>query len=204
MAGLSVVALNCTLTPSPGASSTQKLLDEVLVALATRATVTSDVVRLADHDVKPGVEADMGPGDEWPTIRDRIRAADVLIVATPTWLGHMSSVAQRMLERLDAELSETDEDGRPIMFGKVAAVAVVGNEDGAHKIVADMAQALNDIGFSLPAQGSVYWNGEAMSGVDYKDLDETPKAVASTTATLAANTAHLASLLGAQQYPATS
>lgn len=204
MPDLSVVALNCTLTPSPGESSSQKLLDEVLAALATHATVTSDVVRLVDHDVKPGVEADMGPGDEWPVIRDRIRAADVLLVATPTWLGHMSSVAQRMLERLDAELSETDDDGRPVMFGKVAVVAVVGNEDGAHKIVADLQQGLNDIGFSLPAQGSVYWNGEAMSGIDYKDLDETPKAVASTTATLAANAAHLAALLGARQYPAAS
>lgn len=204
MSDLSVVALNCTLTPSPGESSTQKLLDEVLVSLATRANITSDVVRLVDHDVRPGVEADMGPGDEWPTIRDRIRAADVLLVATPTWLGHMSSVAQRMLERLDAELSETDDEGRPIMFGKVAVVAVVGNEDGAHKIVADMQQALNDIGFSLPAQGSVYWNGEAMSGVDYKDLDKVPEAVASTTATLTANAAHLAALLGSRQYPSTS
>lgn len=204
MSDLSVVALNCTLTPSPGGSSTQKLLDEVLVSLATRANITSDVVRLVDHDIRPGVEADMGPGDEWPTIRDRIRAADVLLVATPTWLGHMSSVAQRMLERLDAELSETDDEGRPIMFGKVAVVAVVGNEDGAHKIVADMQQALNDIGFSLPAQGSVYWNGEAMSGVDYKDLDEVPGAVASTTATLTANAAHLATLLGSRQYPSTS
>ncbi|GEL23395.1 flavodoxin [Pseudonocardia sulfidoxydans NBRC 16205] len=204
MPELSVVALNCTLTPSPGESSTQKLLDEVLVSLATRTTIASDVVRLVDHDVKPGVEPDMGPGDEWPAIRDRIRAADVLLVATPTWLGHMSSVAQRMLERLDAELSETDDDGRPIMFGKVAVVAVVGNEDGAHKIVADMQQALNDVGFSLPAQGSVYWNGEAMSGVDYKDLDEVPEAVSSATATLTANAAHLAALLGAQQYPAAS
>jgi multimeric flavodoxin WrbA len=202
MPDLSVVALNCTLTPSPGESSSQKLLDEVLAELSAHASVTPHVVRLVDHDVRPGVEADMGAGDEWPEIRDRIRAADILVVATPTWLGHMSSVAQRMLERLDAELSETDDDGRPVMFGKVAAVVVVGNEDGAHKIVADLQQSLNDIGFSIPAQGSVYWNGEAMSGVDYKDLDKTPEPVATATATLARSTVHLAGLLGAQQYPA--
>ncbi|WP_103380277.1 flavodoxin family protein [Pseudonocardia dioxanivorans] len=202
MPDLSLVALNCTLTPSPGESSSQKLLDEVLAELSAHASVTPHVVRLVDHDVRPGVEADMGAGDEWPEIRDRIRAADILVVATPTWLGHMSSVAQRMLERLDAELSETDDDGRPVMFGKVAAVVVVGNEDGAHKIVADLQQSLNDIGFSIPAQGSVYWNGEAMSGVDYKDLDKTPEPVATATATLARNTVHLAGLLGAQQYPA--
>jgi DNA topoisomerase IB/multimeric flavodoxin WrbA len=199
---LSVVALNCTLTPSPGESSSQKLLDEVLAALARQATISAETVRLVDLDIRPGVEVDMGKGDEWPTVRDHVRAADVLLVATPTWLGHMSSVAQRMLERLDAELSETDDAGRPVMFGKVAVVAVVGNEDGAHKVVADMQQALNDIGFSLPAQGSVYWNGEAMSGTDYKDLEKTPDAVASTTATLAANAVHLAGLLSGRQYPA--
>ena len=88
------------------------------------------------------------------------------------------------------------------MFGKVAVVAVVGNEDGAHKIVADMFQGLNDIGFTIPAQGCTYWNNEAMNPVDYQDLDETPKAVASTNATSAANAAHLARLLRGDMYPA--
>lgn len=58
-----------------------------------------------------------------------------------------------MLERLDAELSETDDAGRPLTFGKVALVAVVGNEDGAHKITANLFQGLNDVGFIVPAQG---------------------------------------------------
>jgi hypothetical protein len=70
-------------------------------------------------------------------VRERVRAADILVVGTPTWMGHMSSIAQRVLERLDAELSETDAEGRPILAGKVVAAAVVGNEDGAHKITAD-------------------------------------------------------------------
>ena len=96
----------------------------------------------------------------------------------------------------------TDDEGRPAMFGKVAVVAVVGNEDGAHKIVADMFQGLNDIGFTIPAQGCTYWNNEAMNPVDYQDLDETPKAVASTNATSAANAAHLARLLRGDMYPA--
>jgi multimeric flavodoxin WrbA len=150
--------------------------------------------------VKPGVEVDMGEGDEWPAIREQLMAADVLLVATPTWVGHMSSVAQRVLERLDGELSETDETGRPLVSGKVAVVAVVGNEDGAHKITADLVQGLDDIGFTIPAQGATYWNDQAMGGTDYLDLDQTPEAVASTTATLAANAAHLARLLKANPY----
>jgi hypothetical protein len=113
----------------------------------------------------------------------------------------MSSVAQRVLERLDGELSETDDSGRPLITGKVAVTAVVGNEDGAHKITADLMQGLNDMGFTIPAQGGTYWNDEAMGSRDYKDLDETPEAVASTTATLAENAAYLARALKASPYP---
>jgi multimeric flavodoxin WrbA len=200
---LTALALNCTLSPAPAESSTQLMIDQVLAAMKEH-DVVGETVRVVDHDVRPGVEKDMGEGDAWPRLRERLLAADILLMATPTWVGHASSVAQRVLERLDAEISETDDEGRPTMFGKVAVVAVVGNEDGAHKIAGDLFQALDDIGFTIPAQGSVYWNGEAMSGVDYKDLDETPEAVATTTKTLAANAAHLARLLSAQRYPVTS
>ena len=96
----------------------------------------------------------------------------------------------------------TDDQGRPIMYGKVALVSVVGNEDGAHKVFADCAQGLNDIGFSFAAQANTYWNGEAMQTKDYKDLDEVPEPVAKTTASAARNAAHLANLLRAEQYPA--
>lgn len=87
------------------------------------------------------------------------------------------------------------------MYGKVATVAVVGNEDGAHKIIADVFQALNDVGFTVPANGSTYWIGEAMNSPDYQDLEETPEAVRSATDALGRNTAHLARLLPDHRYP---
>ncbi|NKY57751.1 flavodoxin family protein [Nocardia flavorosea] len=201
MASLSAVALVCTLKKSPAESSSDRIARQLLDEL-TAHEVSGEVIRVVDHDIRPGVSADEGDGDQWPDIRARVAAADILLFCTPTWLGHMSSVAQRALERLDAELSETDEAGRPAMFGKVAVAAVVGNEDGAHKIVADVFQGLNDIGFTVPAQGATYWNGEAMSGVDYLDLERTPDAVASTNSTAARNAAHLARLLQTTQYPA--
>ncbi|EWC59601.1 BRAMP protein [Actinokineospora spheciospongiae] len=197
---LSALALVCTLTPSPQDSSSDLIARQVLDALDGHG-VTGEVVRVVDHDVKPGVLVDMGEGDAWPSIREKVLAADVLVLATPIWLGHPSSVAQRVLERLDGELSESDDEGRLLTYGKVAVVCVVGNEDGAHKVTADLFQALNDVGFTIPAGGGTYWNGEALQGTDYKDLEQTPEAVASTTATLAANTAHLARLLKAAQYP---
>ncbi|MFC8046314.1 flavodoxin family protein [Nocardia sp. NPDC057353] len=198
---LTALALVCSLKKSPADSSSELIAKQVLDELSGHG-VTGETVRVVDYDVRPGVSADEGDGDQWPQLRDRIRAADILIVSAPTWVGHMSSVAQRVLERLDAELSATDEENRPSMVGKVALAAVVGNEDGAHKIVADLFQALNDIGFSIPAQGCTYWNGEAMQGTDYLDLDEVPEPVQSTTAAAARNAAHLARVLQAQQYPA--
>jgi multimeric flavodoxin WrbA len=195
------LALNCTLKPSPASSSTELLADQVLAAIAEHGGETEQL-RVVDYDVRPGVEADMGDGDQWPQIRAKILAADILVLATPTWMGHLSSVAARVLERLDAELSETDENGRPVVEGKVAVAVVVGNEDGAHKITADTYQALNDVGFSIPSQGGTYWNGEAMHTVDYKDLDETPEETASATATVGRNAVHLATLLKANPYPA--
>ena len=197
---LRALALVCSLKPSPAPSSSELIARQVLAEMGKHG-VTGNVVRVVDHDVKPGVEADMGDGDAWPAIREQLMAADILLISTPTWVGHMSSVAQRVLERLDAELSETDDSGRPLVTGKVAVTAVVGNEDGAHKITADLMQALDDVGFTIPAQGGTYWNDEAMGGRDYLDLEETPEAVASTNATLAENAAHLARALKASPYP---
>jgi multimeric flavodoxin WrbA len=197
---LRALALICTLKPSPARSSSQLLAEQVLEALGGHG-VGGEAVRVADHDVRPGVTADAGDGDAWPAIRARMLAADILVLATPIWLGHPCSVAQRVLERLDAELSETDDQGRMLTYGKAAAVAVVGNEDGAHKVSADLYQGLSDVGFSLAPNAVTYWVGEAMQGTDYQDLDETPDSVRSTTATLAANTAHLARVLRGAPYP---
>lgn len=196
---LRAVALVCTLNPSPEPSSSQ-LLAEQLLAQLDKYQVEGELVRLADHDIKPGIKTDMGDGDAWPGIRRLIVDADILILATPTWMGQHSSIAQRALERLDAELSETDDQGRPLMYGKVAAAVVVGNEDGAHHISAVLFQGLNDVGFTIPAGGVTYWNGEAMHTDDYQDLDEAPEKTASTTATLARNAAHLARLLRTDNY----
>ncbi|MFD7084962.1 flavodoxin family protein [Streptomyces sp. NPDC059918] len=198
---LRAVALVCTLSASPHPSSSQLLAEQTMEALAGHG-VSGKVIRIADHDVRTGVATDMGEGDFWPEIRDTILGTDILILSTPIWLGHPSSVAQRVMERLNAEIGETDDEGRMLTYGKVAAVCVVGNEDGAHHVSAELFQGLNDCGFTLPANAVTYWVGEAMQGTDYQDLEKTPKKTAATTATLAANTAHLARRLKYAAYPA--
>ena len=195
---LSVVALVCTLKSGSEPSSTQLLTDQVLSCFEELG-VSGTSLRTVDAAIAPGVTANEGGGDGWPRVRSLILDADILLVATPIWLGHASSEAQRVLERLDAELSAFDDEGRAILAGKVAIVAVVGNEDGAHKAVADISQGLADVGFTIPSQGSTYWVGRAMEGIDFKDLDETPDEVAGATLLAATNATHLAGLL--KQHP---
>jgi predicted CoA-binding protein len=86
-------------------------------------------------------------------------------------------------------------------YSKVALVAVVGNEDGAHHTSAELYQWLADVGFTIPANAVVYWVGEAMGSVDFADLDEVPENVTSAAKQAASNAAHLAKLLQAERYP---
>jgi multimeric flavodoxin WrbA len=106
------LVLNCTLKPSPATSNTGALAKVVIEALEGHG-VTCELVRVADHDVRPGVSSDEGQGDQWPRLRAKVLGAEILVVASPTWLGMMSSVAKRVLERMDAMLSETDDQDRP-------------------------------------------------------------------------------------------
>ena len=160
-----------------------------------------DVIRAADYNIKPGVTSDEGDGDDWPSLRKRVLAADILIIGSPIWLGQPSSIAKRVLERMDAFLDEKDDRGRMPSYGKVAICAIVGNEDGAHHSAAEILSALLEVGFTVPSGGPTYWVGEALGSTDYKDLKEPPKAVAEWTRMLASNTAHLATLLKGAQYP---
>jgi multimeric flavodoxin WrbA len=155
---MKATCLVCTLKRSPEPSNSESLAEVVLDALRAEG-VETDVIRLADHQIDPGVVSDaVSDGDEWPAIRERVLAAEILIVALPTWLGQPSSVSKRALERMDAFISETRDDGAPIAQDRVAGVVVVGNEDGAHHCIAEVCGALNDIGYTLPGQNWTYWN----------------------------------------------
>lgn len=197
---LSALVLNCTLKPSPAKSSTEKLANELLAELSDLG-VTGEMLRVVDHDVKPGVLSDMGDGDAWPAVREKVLAADIVVLACSIWMGHPNSIAQRVLERMDAFLSELDDEGRMVSFGRVGCVAVVGNEDGAHHVCAELYQGLADVGFTIPASGATYWVGEAMQTVDYNDHEVSPPQTVAATKALALNATHLATVLRDSPYP---
>ncbi|MDO8208795.1 flavodoxin family protein [Conexibacter sp. CPCC 206217] len=163
--------LNCTLKRSPQPSNTERLLSVVRAALE-REEVTTFTYRVVDENVFEGVASEpQGYGDGWPAIRAAIVSSEILVIATPTWLGQPSSVAKRVLERMDALISETGDDGEPIAYGRVAGFVVTGNEDGAHHVIAELAQGAIDIGFTVPGQAWTYWNMGPGPGPSYGDTD---------------------------------
>ena len=198
---MKAVILNCTLKPSPDASNTEALARVVIEALEAE-DVTTETVRVVDHDVRPGVENDMGDRDEWPAIREKVLGAEILVIATPTWLGKPSSVAQRVLERMDALLADTDADGRPAAYNRVTGVVVTGNEDGAHHVISEIAGGLIDIGFTVPGQAWTYWNKGPGPGPSYLEADEGKDWSAQTGRAAASNLLAVARALAERPVPA--
>ncbi len=199
---LKAIALNCSLKSSSDESSSTDAMIKVLEKhFADRDVELSETIRVVDFNVPPGVTSDEGEGDEWPKLREKILAHDILVFGGPIWMGQIGSVAKRVLDRMDAFTSETDNEGRMPSYGKVAIAAIVGNEDGAHWSSAQLFQSLNDTGWTIPAVAACYWVGEAMGSTDFKELDDTPEAVTKTAKMCVTNAAHLASLLRKDNYP---
>jgi multimeric flavodoxin WrbA len=201
-AKLNVLAFNCTLKKSDTQkkSSTQRLLEECMAAFSSEGAI-GEILHVADYRVEPGVSNDEGNGDEWPELRKKVDAADIVLIGTPIWVGQPSSLAKRVLERMDAFLDEKDSRGHMTSYGKVGTLAVVGNEDGAHYCAAAVFQALNDLGFSIPPNGMTYWVGEVMSSTEYARLHKTPEVVDQMTRCMARTSTHLARLLRKQPFP---
>lgn len=199
---VTAIEINCTLKKSGGeASSTDEMLDVLGEQFGKAGVTIAERLRIADYNVLPGVTSDEGEGDDWPELRKKILTSDILVFGGPIWMGQIGSIAKRVLERMDAFLSETDSNGRMPSYSKVAVAAIVGNEDGAHWSTAQLFQSLNDTGWTIPAVGACYWVGEAMGDTDFKDLKQTPKKVTETAQMVAGNAAHLAELLKRSPYP---
>lgn len=199
---LTALPINCTLKKSGGKpSSTDAMIAVLKEHFTAKGVQVSETVRVADHDILPGVTSDEGEGDDWPGLRKMILAHDILIFGGPIWMGQVGSIGKRVLERMDAFLSETDDKGRMPSYGKVAVAAIVGNEDGAHGSSAQLFQALNDVGWTIPAVAACYWVGEAMGSTDFVELKKTPEKLTETARMVAANAVHLAGLLKEKSYP---
>ncbi|RXA20205.1 flavodoxin family protein [Methanosarcina sp. MSH10X1] len=164
---MKVLFLNCTLKKSPRVSNTRALIDKA-AAIFNELGVESEVIRVVDHNVAFGVSSDEGGEDEWPLILTKIKACDILVIATPIWFGVLSSVAKMVIERLDGTYMEADpETGQYPLYGKAAGVIVTGNEDGAHDVCSTLLFNLTHLGCTVPPNADCYWVGDAGPGPSY-------------------------------------
>lgn len=168
--------VNCTLKPSPDVSNTAGLMD-VSASIMQAQGVTVDEIRAVDHDLAPGVYADMtdpavgsaADADDWPALWPRIRDADVLVLGTPIWLGDKSSVCTRVIERLYAMSGELNDAGQSGFYGRVGGVVVTGNEDGIKHVAMNVLYSLQHLGYTIPPQADAGWIGPVGPGPSYLD-----------------------------------
>jgi len=169
---LRAVYLNCTLKPSPQLSHTAGLM-AVSTEIMRRCGVAVDEIRAVDHDIAPGVQPDMTEHglahDDWPTISQRVLAADILVIGTPIWLGDKSSVCTRIIERLYALSGQLNEQDQSLYYGRTAGVIVTGNEDGIKHVAMNVLYSLQHLGYAIPPQADAGWIGEAGPGPSYLD-----------------------------------
>ncbi len=169
---LRALFVNCTLKRSPARSHTQGLAD-VAIGVMEDNGVSVEVVRAVDHDLPPGVHPDMTehgwPHDGWPALYAKVQAADILVLATPIWLGEKSSVCTAIIERLYGNSSLLNEAGQYAYYGRVAGCIVTGNEDGAKHCSMNILYSLQHLGFTIPPQADAAWLGGVGPGPSYLD-----------------------------------
>ncbi|AMB59722.1 flavodoxin family protein [Microterricola viridarii] len=171
-AGLRALFINCTLKRSPEISNTQGIID-LSAGLMRRQGVHVDLVRAIDHDIATGVYPDMTEhgwaSDAWPELFETVRAADILVIAGPIWLGDNSSVTKRIVERLYAMSGLFNEAGQYVYYGKVGGAIITGNEDGVKHCASNLLYSMQHIGYTIPPAADAGWIGEIGPGPSYLD-----------------------------------
>ena len=171
---LRALILNCTLKRPEESSHTARLLS-VPEEIMRRSGISVETIRPAGMPIAFGVQPDMREHgwaeDAWPGLWEKVKAAEILILGTPLWLGEESSVCRLVIERLYAMSGMLNERGQSIYYGKVGGAVITGNEDGIKHAAMTIGFALNHLGYTIPPQADCGWIGEAGPGPSYGDDD---------------------------------
>jgi multimeric flavodoxin WrbA len=172
MSDLRALYFNCTLKRFPEPSHTQLLVDRS-IAIMENQGVEVELIRAIDRDIATGVWPDMTEhgweADEWPAIFERVLAADILVIASPIWLGEKSSVCTHVIERLYGNSSLLNDNGQYAYYGRTGGCLITGNEDGIKHCSMSILYALQHLGYVIPPQADAGWIGEAGPGPSYGD-----------------------------------
>jgi multimeric flavodoxin WrbA len=169
---LRALFVNTSLKKKSYESHTQLLLNASASIMAKNGAQVEHL-HMLDHEVPPGIYPDMREHgwqrDSWPSLWEKVKAANILVIGTPIWLGEESSVCRVLIERLYAMSALLNDAGQSIFYGKVGGCVVTGNEDGVKHVAMSLAFALNHLGFTIPPQADCGWIGEAGPGPSYGD-----------------------------------
>lgn len=206
---LKALFLNATLKPSAnGEFSHTEVLSQLLAEKLKENGVESEMVRLIDHFIPPGIKTDMGlvdgKQDEWPDITRKMLAADILIFATPIWWGSPSSLMQRVVERLNELNDALEERGEAGFLNKVGGMVVTGEEDGAQHVIGVLANFMSWNALTIPPAPSLSYLGayEEKTAEALLARFKTQETTRSMASTLARNLASVAHALKANPIPA--
>ena len=166
---LKALFLNCTIKYSPEVSNTEALTQKLINRMEeVYPNLEVEFLRVTDYNVKfGGASNDMGNGDEWPIILEKVKKCDIFVMAMPIWMGVRCSVGQMVIERLDGTTKGTESQFP--LYNTVAGVVVTGNEDGAHDVCSNTLYNLAHFGCTIPPNTDVYWVGDAGPGDSYID-----------------------------------
>ncbi len=171
---LSALFLNCTLKRSPERSHTSGLID-IAAAIMDKNGVTTETLRPVDYDIAYGVYGDMREhgwqADDWPKLYQKVKAADILVLTTPIWLGEKSSVCTKVIERLYGNSGDLNDQGQYAYYGRVGGCLITGNEDGAKHCAMNILYSLQHLGYVIPPQADSAWLGDVGPGPSYLDPD---------------------------------
>ncbi len=169
---LKALFLNCTLKKSPELSHTQGLID-ICSAIMEKNEISVEVLRPVDFNLAFGVYPDMTKQgwdvDDWPHIYEKVKAAHILVITSPIWLGEKSSVCTQTIERLYSSSGDLNDSGQYAYYGRVGGCLITGNEDGAKHCSMNILYSLQHLGYVIPPQADAGWLGEAGPGPSYLD-----------------------------------
>ena len=169
---LNAVFLNCTLKRSPELSHTEGLI-EISKAIMETSGISVQLLRPIDYDIAYGVYPDMTEHgwekDDWPTIYEKVNAAQILVLGSPIWLGEKSSMCTKVIERLYSSSGNLNEQGQYAYYGRVGGCLITGNEDGVKHCAMNILYSLQHLGYVIPPQADAGWLGGVGPGPSYLD-----------------------------------
>lgn len=169
---LKAIYFNATLERSPGKSHTDILIN-VSKKIMDKQGVDTEVIRVIDSGIATGLWPDMTEhgwdSDTWPKLYDKVKAADIVVLCGPIWLGDNSSEMKKIIERLYSVGHELNDKGQYVFYGKVGGTMITGNEDGAKHCAMNTLYSLQHLGFAIPPMADCGWLGEIGPGPSYGD-----------------------------------